>query len=66
MVERSGGKDGRRRDCRKQNDLFYADDIMVASSDPEWLWGSFSTLVRLFDWVGLRKWEDGQNGLPSL
>ena len=55
MVERSGGKDGRRQDFRKQNALFYADDIMVASSDPGWLLGGFSTLVRLFDWVGLRK-----------
>ena len=35
--------------------LFYADDGMVASSDPRWLQGVFSTLVGLFDRVGLRK-----------
>ena len=39
---------------RHQNDLFYADDGMVASSDPQWLQGYFRTLVGLFNSVGLR------------
>ena len=43
------GKEG-----RHQADLFYADDGMVASSDPRWLQGDFNTLVGLFDRVGLR------------
>ena len=34
--------------------LFYADNSMVASSDPRWLQGDFNTLVGLFDRVGLR------------
>ena len=44
------GKEG-----RHQVALFYSDDGMVASSDPRWLQGVFSTLVGLFDRVGLRK-----------
>ena len=43
------GKEG-----RHQAALFYADDGMVASSDPGWLQGAFNTLVGLFDRVGLR------------
>ena len=39
---------------RQQVALFYADDDMVASSDPQWLQGVFNTLVGLFDRVGLR------------
>ena len=35
--------------------LFYADNGMVASSDPRWLQGEFNTLVGPFDRVGLRK-----------
>ena len=38
---------------RHQNDLFYADNGIVASSDPRWIQGAFSTLVGLFDRVGL-------------
>ena len=34
--------------------LFYADNGMVASSDPGWLQGAFNTLVGLFDRVGLQ------------
>ena len=44
------GKEG-----RNQAALFYADDGMVASSDPRWLQGAFNTLVSLFDRVCLRK-----------
>ena len=45
------GKEG-----RHQVALFYADDGMVASSDPRWLQGAFNTLVGMFDKVGL--WEN--------
>ena len=43
------GKEG-----RHQAALFYADDGMVALSDPQWLQGAFNNLVGLFDRVGLR------------
>ena len=39
---------------RHQASLFYADDGMVASSDPRWLQGDFNTLVGLFDRLVLR------------
>ena len=52
IVESAGG---RGQEGRHQNSLFYAGDGMIASSDPGWLQGAFSTLVGLFDWVGLRK-----------
>ena len=44
------GKEG-----RHQATLFYADNGMVASSDPLWLQGEFNTLVGLVDRVGLRE-----------
>ena len=37
-----------------KNVVFYADGGMVASSDPRWLQGAFSTLFGLFDRVCLR------------
>ena len=43
-----------RKEGRHQAALFYADNGMVASSDPGWLQGAFNTLVGLFDRVGLR------------
>ena len=43
----------RRHEGRHQDALFYADDGMVASSDPLWIQGAFNTLVGLFDRVGL-------------
>ena len=42
------GKEG-----RHQAALFYADDGMVASSNPRWLQWDFNALVGLFDCVGL-------------
>ena len=39
---------------RHQASLFYADNGMVASSNPHWLQWAFDTLVSLFDRVGLR------------
>ena len=41
------------KEDRNHNPLFYADNGMVESSDPQWLQGVFSTLVGLFDRVGL-------------
>ena len=55
MVESADGQGGRGREGRNQNPLFYADDGMIALSDPGWLQGALSTLVGLFDWVGMRK-----------
>ena len=52
------GKEG-----RHQNSLFYADDGMVVSSDPQWLQGAFSTLVGLFDRVGLRNNDEKKVGI---
>ena len=46
------GERGRER--RHQAALFYADDGMIASSDPRWLQWAFTVLVGLFDRVGLR------------
>ena len=43
----------RGREGRHQAALFYADDGMVASSDPRWLHWAFTTIVGLFDHVGL-------------
>ena len=50
-AERRGerGKEG-----QHQAALFYADDGMIASSDPRWLKWAFTVLVGLFDRVGLR------------
>ena len=45
----------RDKEGRHQADLFYADDGMVALSQPRWLQGAFDTLVSLFDRVGLQK-----------
>ena len=39
---------------RHQASLFYADNGMVASSDPRWLQWEFNTLVSIFERVGLR------------
>ena len=35
--------------------LFYSDNGMLASSDPQWLQWDFTQLVGLFDRVGLKK-----------
>ena len=55
------GKRG--QEGRHQNTLFFADDGMVASSDPRWLQGEFSSLVNLFDRVGLRTNVDKTFGM---
>ena len=46
------GERGRER--RHQAALFYADDGMIASTDPLWLQWAFTILVELFDRVGLK------------
>ena len=43
----------RGREGRHQAALFYADDGMIALSDPQWLQWAFTKLVRLFERVGL-------------
>ena len=42
------------REGRHKASLFYADDGMLASSDPQWIQWAFSQLVGLFDRVGLK------------
>ena len=54
MMEDAEERVKRGQEVRHHNSLFYMDYGMVASSDPRWLQGSFSTLVGLFDRVGLR------------
>ena len=53
MVESAEERVGRGKEGRHQNDLFYADNVMVESSYTRWLQGAFSTLVGLFGRVGL-------------
>ena len=55
MVEGVGRQCRRGQEDRHQNSHFYTDDGMVASSDPRWLQAAFSTLLGLFDMVGLKK-----------
>ena len=52
-VEQAGVQDGSGQEGRHQSDLFYADDVMISSSDPGLMKGYFRTLIRLFDCVGL-------------
>ena len=54
VMESVEERGGHRQEGRHQNSLFYADDGVVASSDPRWLQGDFSTLVGLSGWVGLK------------
>ena len=53
MVESAEEKSGCGQEGRHQNSLFYAYDSMVVSSDPIWIQGNLSTLVGLFNRVGL-------------
>ena len=52
-VEEAEKMGERGREGRHQAAHFYADDGMVASSDPRWLQWAFNTLVVIFDRVGL-------------
>ena len=47
-VEESDKRGERGKEVRHQAALFYADDGMVASSDPRWLQWAFNDLVGLF------------------
>ena len=53
VVEEAEARGETGREGRHQAALFYADDGMVASSDPAWIQGAFNALVDLFDRVGL-------------
>ena len=55
VVEKAESQGTTGREGWHQAALFYADDGMVASSEPAWLQGAFNALVGLFDRVGLRK-----------
>ena len=48
MVEEVGYKGGHGQEGRHQNYLFYANDVMIESSEPKFLQGSLSTLVGMF------------------
>ena len=54
MVEGADKQIGRGKEGRHQNSLFYADDGMVALSDPIWIQRAFNTLVGLFNGVVLK------------
>ena len=53
MVECAEERGEHGQEVRHQNALFYTENSMVASSDTRWIQGEFSTLVGLFDRVGL-------------
>ena len=52
-VEEADKRGERGKEGRHQADLFYADNGMVESSDPQWLQWAFNALVGLFERVGL-------------
>ena len=52
-VEDPEKRGDRGKECRHQAALFYADDSMVALSDPRWLQWAFNALVDLFERMGL-------------
>ena len=54
MVDGTKERGGRGQEGRHQNYLLYTDDGMFALLDPQWLQGGFSTLVGLFDMMGLK------------
>ena len=54
VVEESEARGELGQEGRHQAALFYANNGMVASSDPAWLQGAFNALVGLFDRVGLQ------------
>ena len=53
IVEKAEARGETGREGRHQAALLYADNGMVASSDPAWLQGAFTALAGLFDRVGL-------------
>ena len=53
-LEEAEKRGERGKEGRHQATLFYADDGMIASSDPRWLQWAFNALVSLFKRVDLR------------
>ena len=53
-VQEAERRGERGREGQHQAALFYADDGMLASSDPQWLQWAFTQLVGLFDRVWLK------------
>ena len=54
-LEKAEKRGERGEEGRHQAALFYADNGMVASSDPRWLQWAFNALVSLFGRVGLQE-----------
>ena len=54
-MEEAEKRGERGREGRHQAALFYADDGMLALSDPHWLQWAFNALVGLFGRVGIHK-----------
>ena len=54
MADGAEERGERGQDGRHQNAILYANNVMVAFSDPLWIQGAFSSLVGLFDRVGLQ------------
>ena len=55
VVGDSGGQDGWGREVIHHLAFFYADDGLVASTDPVWIQGLFNNLTGLFYRVGIQK-----------
>ena len=53
-MAKAGKRGERGNEGRHQADLFYADDEMVTSSDPQWIQWAFDTLVSIFERVGMQ------------
>ena len=53
MLEGAEEQGERGQDIRHQNSLFYVDNGMFTLSDSQWIQGAFSTLVGLFNRLGL-------------
>ena len=49
VEERLGVQEGCGWEGRHQTPLFYVDDGMVASTEPEWLQGASDTLIGMFN-----------------
>ena len=54
MAESAEERSRNGQEGRHKNALFYAEDGMVTLLDPRCIQGSFSTLIGLFDRVGLK------------
>ena len=43
-----------KEEMKVREEIFYADDGMVASTDPRWIHTKFDTLTGIFDWLGMK------------